>query len=333
MQPVTVLDIVTNALYKLGKFSPIEAIPSEDSAYALTELQGMLDGWDAQELFIFATDYLQFILVPGVQPLLIGQGSVVTAVACAGGVATYTAKNSYSTGDSICTGSIGTVGGVQFNQTDVLVTSATQKQFTTSIGAGTVVTTAVVGQAIYTTPDDIFPNYLTVNQRPAKIADANIIINNISPIVKVPLRIRDKDWWIANSVPNITSSIPTDLYYNPKWPNGEIYLWPQQSVNYGLELEVWVNLAGVTDLTYQFYLPQGYWRAVTLSLAEALIPTYGLPLQRAAGLAKQAMEARAIIRNLNSKSPTILTRDPGIPRGGRSQNYFNWLNGTSVPPR
>src|ERR1700691_2312354 len=243
MQPVSILDIVTNSFFKLGKFSPSESIPSEDSAYALMELQGMVDAWNADELFIYATDYLEYILIPSIQPLLIGEGVAVTSVSATGGQATYVGKNHYATGDLVSTGNIGTIGGLNFNQLTVPVINATPTQFVLNIAAGTVASTPVLaGQAIYATDDNIFPNYMTLATRPVKIADANIILNNVTPIVKVPLVVHNgkqgKDWWIANTVPNVPSTIPTDLYYNPRYPNGEIYLWPEQTVNYGLELEV-----------------------------------------------------------------------------------------------
>jgi hypothetical protein len=336
MQPRTILQIVTNSFFKLGKFSPAESIPAEDSAYALDELQGMLDGWNAEELYIFATDFLQLVLVPGVQPLTIGQGVTVTAVASDGvGTATYIGANAYAIGDSVTTGGIGGIGGVQFNQTSVLVISATALQFQTAIAGALVATTPTpTGKAIFSTPLNIIPNYVTSTPRPVKIADANIILNNVNPIVKVPLRIRDKDWWIANAVPTVTTTLPTDLYYDTLYPNGAIYLWPLQSVNYGLELEVWNNLADISDLNYQFYMPQGYWRAVTLSLAEAMVPAYGLPPQRVVSLSRDAMKARAVVRDLNSVSPRIVSADSGIPKGGmRNRSFFNYLSGQLVGPR
>src|ERR1700676_1879773 len=336
MQPRTILDIVTNSFFKLGKFSPAESIPAEDAAYALTELQGMLDGWNADELYIFATDFLQLVLVPGVQPLTIGQGVTVTAVATDGaGTVTYTGANTYAQGDQVTTGGIGTIGGVLFDQASVLVTSATRSQFQTAIVGALVATTLTpTGKAIFSTPLNVIPNFLTVAPRPVKIADANVILNNVNPIVKVPLRIRDKDWWIANTVPTVSTTLPTDLYYDPLYPNGAIYLWPLQSNAYGLELEVWNSLSDISDLNYQFYMPQAYWSAVTLSLAEAMIPAYGLSPVRSALLVKMAAKARAVVRDLNSTSPRIITADSGIPRGGmKNRSFFNYLSGALVGPR
>lgn len=334
MQPVTIQDILTNSFFKLGKFSPAETPASEDSAYALQELQGMLDSWNAQELFIFATDYLRFTLPTNIQPLLIGQGVNVTSVAAAASVATYVGRNSYAIGDTISVHNIGTIGGILFDQLDVPVINATPTQFQTTIAAGTVVTTLVTGQSIYSTIDDTFPNFITSTTRPVKIADANIILTGTNPIVKVPLRIRDKDWWIANTVPTVSTTLPTDLYYNPTYPNAQLYLWPLQSFAYDIELEVWNNLADVSDTTLQFFMPPAYWSAVTWSLAETLVPTYGVSADRAQGIMRAAMKARAIVKDLNATVPRIVTADSGIPKGGmHNRSFFNYLFGAIVGPR
>ena len=333
MQPVTILDVLTNAFFKLGKFSPSESIPPEDSAYALTELQGMLDQWNAEDLFIYATDYLELTLVPNVQPLLIGQGVNITSVSANGGQATYIARNTYAQGDEVSTTGIGTIGGLDFDQLTVPVINATPTQFVLNITSGTVAPTTVAGQGIFATTDNVFPNYITSTTRPTEIQNANIVLTGTNPIVKVPLRIRDKDWWMANNVPTVPTTLPTDLYYNPSYPNGEIRLWPLQTNAYGLELQVWHNLADISDLTMEFFMPPAYWSAVTSSLAEVLIPTYGVPPQRAGALAAAAIKARAIVKSLNSEPPKIVTKDSGIPRGNRNRSFFNYLSGAIVGPR
>lgn len=325
--PITGLDVITDAFLEAGIFSPGEVLSSDDSQFGLSKLSRLLDAWDADNLNIYATDFLNVIIVPNTQPLLIGQAAVITSASLTANVATFIAQNSYVVGDFVdtsnCTPSA-------LNVSNCLVISATPNQFQLAITNANISPTTQTGVlAVYTgiTP----PNYATLTQRPAKILNGNIVLNNVSPVVRVPLRIRDDDWWAANSVRNITTTLPTDLYYSAQWPNGQLYLWPEPTTTYGLELEVWVNLADIASLTYSFYLPQGYRDAVTYSLAETLCPSYGRPLD--ATLAAVARKARSVIKALNSVSPTIVTRDPGIPRGSHSRSYFNWLNGSSVPPR
>ncbi len=332
MPPTTIGSIITNALLECGAYGQGENLAASDAAFGLSKLRRMLDAWNADELSIYAVSYLQPVLIPNVQPLLIGQGVSITSVSSDGTNATYQGSNNYQIGDIVSTTGIGTIGGLDFDLSNQIIVSATPNQFILGNPGATVGATTVVGTAIYSTPPvDQFPNYVTVGPRPVKIEAANIILNNLNPIVKCALRIRDKDWWIANTIPNVPSSIPTDLYYEPTFPNGQIYLWPEQDVNYLLELQVWLNLADVTSFTQQFFMPQGYEDAVTYSLAVALCPSYGRPLDQT--LYALAMNSKGKIQNRNSNSPKIQTRDSGIPRGNRGGTLFNWLNGSTVPPR
>ena len=40
------------------------------------------------------------------------------------------------------------------------------------------------------------------------------------------------DAWNVNNerVPTLTGTIPTDLYYEPDWPNGSCFLWPVPTI-------------------------------------------------------------------------------------------------------
>src|SRR5438445_8386155 len=222
--PLTVLDIISRALFEIGAFSPSDTIPPEDAIFVRQKLSSMVDAFNADGLNVYGTDFLTYTLIPGIQPLLIGQAVIITQVAAAANVATYTGANNYQIGDVVSTGGIGVVGGVNFDQLNVVVTGSTNTQFTTAIGAGAVGTTAVNGLAIYATPQNIFPNFASPYPRPVYIDDANIVLNNVNPVVRTPIRIRDKDWWMANSVRTVPSSVPTDLYYDDSFPNGRINL-------------------------------------------------------------------------------------------------------------
>jgi hypothetical protein len=331
--PTTAQQVVANAFIEAGIYDPNESPNPKDFSFGLSKLNRLLDAWNSDSAYIYAVDFLQLILVPNVQPLTIGLGVNITSVSSDGTNATYVGINSYQEGDFVSTANIGTVGGLNFDANGQTVVAASGSQFSTSNPGAVVASTPVVGMAIYSTPLNIFPTYATLTQRPTRIVDANIILNNLNPIVKCPLRIRDKDWWISNTIPNVPTSIPTDLYYDPLWPNGQIYLWPEQDVNYGLELEVWNNLAGLTSLNQQFYFSTGYEDAITWKLAESFIPSYNVPGQVAASIMRMAQMAINKIQINNSQTPKMATRDSGIPRGGRGGTLFNWLNGTTVPPR
>ena len=325
--PITALDLITDAFLEAGIFAAGETPSAEDANFGLSKLARLFDAWDAEGLNIFATEFLQFVLVPNVQPLLIGQAFEITSASLTSNVATYLCENSLAEGTPVDVSGCTTPA---LNFTNLLAINVLPTQFEVAITNSDIPTETETGAlCVYTgtTP----PNYATVTQRPAKILNANIVLNNVSPVVRVPLRLRDADWWSANSVRNIVSTLPTDLYYSPEWPNGKLFLWPEQNTTYGLELEVWINLADIASLTYPFYLPQGYRDAITYTLAESLCPSYGRQLDQVLAFAGQ--RARASIRNLNSKSPTIVTKDVGIPSNGRRRTYLNWLNGSIVGPR
>jgi hypothetical protein len=344
MAPSTALQIITNAFYEAGAFAQSEVLPAGDASFGLSKLNRLLDSWDADGLTVFARSFLggfagftdaqtpQYILNPSEQPLTIGQAFNITSASGDGTNATYIANNGFNVGDIV---DVANMTPSTLNGIGLQVQSATPTQFTL-LNANVVAVTPqppnlpplMHAAAMYTgTPQ---PNFATFTQRPVKIESANIVLNNLNPYVKVPLHVRDADWWSANSVPTITSSIPTDLYYEPSWPNGRIFLWPMQIQNYGLELVVWTNLAGIPSLSYPFYLPQGYEDAITYSLAESFIPSYQVPMQIAANVMRMAAKARTQLHKLNSKSPTMVTRDTGIPDQSINRPYFNWLNGMTT---
>jgi hypothetical protein len=153
----------------------------------------------------------------------------------------------------------------------------------------------------------------TVTQRPVYIASAALILTTSTPNVHCPLRIRDKDWWGSLSVPALASSIPSDLYYSPTFPNGSIYLWPKPNTAYGLKIETWTLLAQIANLATVINLPPAYKAGLVPTLAMRISPSLG-KTPNALTIAAQ-MKAMRDIQGLNSKSPRMGTRDYGIPGG------------------
>ena len=174
-------------------------------------------------------------------------------------------------------------------------------------------------------PGATFP----VPQRPVKITQATIILNNSTPPTSVILNIRDEQWWMDQTIQNLTSQQPTDLFYNPASPNGQLYFWPIPDVAYETQIKAWALLSQYSSITDPIgglggpgTLPPGYRAAAMLSLAE----TCGG--QPPADLPRRAAEARSAIFGNNNKTVRMQTRDSGIPGGdddGRSTT-FNYLN-------
>lgn len=153
----------------------------------------------------------------------------------------------------------------------------------------------------------------SVTQRPVSIERANLVISD----VRYGLNLRNAEWWAGLSDYTLTGEIPTDLYYEPAWPNGQLYLWPVPTTAHTLELLTRVLLASVT-LATTFALPPGYQDALTLTLAEGLSVPFDRPVP--SELAQGARTARARIFANNDPDPHISVADVGLPgsfqRGG-----------------
>jgi hypothetical protein len=160
-------------------------------------------------------------------------------------------------------------------------------------------------------------------QRPVKILSASAIINNTTPPVLAPIQIDDNQWWAGVTLPGITSMYPTNLFYNPAFPNGELYLWPISNTNFGLRLETWAILSQFNTITdpiggpgSTFTVPPGYRTAIMLSVAESL--QAGAEKTKP-DLKANAAAARAAIFGNNAPPANISTRDSGMPGNQESR--------------
>lgn len=171
------------------------------------------------------------------------------------------------------------------------------------------------------------PDFAAV-QRPIKVEGATIVLTNlVTPVDTAPLGIRDDDWWNNQRVKTLQSSIPTDLYYSPDWPNGALNLWPVPNFAYQLRLETWVLISQFATINDTFSLPPAYRKAIMLTLAEELCGPF--VKQPSPLLLLKAREARKAVQGNNIASPRISTSEAG--QGGKTNAGFNWLIGQSTP--
>lgn len=162
--------------------------------------------------------------------------------------------------------------------------------------------------------------------RPVSIDAANIVDTSPTPdIILSHLNIRDAAWYANLSVQAITSTIPSDLYYDPEWPNGNLYFWPVPTTAYTVQLFLRLLLDSDLALSDTFTMPPGYRKALTLTLAEDLAAP--LNAQVKPSTVEAARKARARIFSNNTQVPPLRTQDAGMPRGGKS-GYFNYMNGS-----
>ncbi len=162
--------------------------------------------------------------------------------------------------------------------------------------------------------------------RPVRIGSASFVLNpGATEPVDLPMHIRDKDWWAANPLKSLASSVITDLYYEPAQPNGNLNFFPILNTNGVVRLEQWSGLAQALALGTELGLVQGYWEALVTSLALALAPSF----EKAPSpvlVARQAAAMRIVFGN-NEMAPRIDTASgmPGTAATGRPD--FNFLTG------
>ncbi len=160
--------------------------------------------------------------------------------------------------------------------------------------------------------------------RPVSLTSVSLILSGGSLPIYLPITVRDNQWWAEQTTPTLSTSIPTDVYYQPDFQLGKLFFWPVPTVAYDVELETRVLLAQVTLTTDLLpFLPPGYRDALTLTVAEQSCRAFGRPVLP--DLVMSASKSRARIFANNDVTPNLVTQDSGMP-GGRG-SYLNWRSG------
>jgi hypothetical protein len=174
------------------------------------------------------------------------------------------------------------------------------------------------------------PADFVVTTRPVSIDGGNVLLDTQNPVVQTPITMRDWQWWLGLTVRTVTTTFPTDCYYEPGWPNGTLHFWPKPTTAYGLQLAVRGVIDDVT-VNSSINLPPGYQNALMLTLAEDIAPGMG-----AAGMAslpqtmKKAREARNRIFINNDFTPSLMTQDSGMPSPNRNRCTWNYRTGLDM---
>jgi hypothetical protein len=110
--------------------------------------------------------------------------------------------------------------------------------------------------------------------RPNSILSAYIrdLSNNDSSLIEI-----DATQYDEISVKNLTSDIPTYFFYNPKYPNGEIFLSPVPNAAYTINLRYKNPLGMFGTLLTSHNYPDGYEQLLVYQLAFHLSSEYGSP--------------------------------------------------------
>jgi hypothetical protein len=177
--------------------------------------------------------------------------------------------------------------------------------------------------------------------RPTGIQDANIILNNSSPVVRQPVQLINVDQWADIRVQQLQPAIPLVLYYDQGFDAadgfGTINLWPGPQSSYQLEIYTWQQLTAFPNHSTAIIFPPAYANAIRKNLAVMIAPMMTLygktnqfvqPLASLQLVQQQAKQALALIRSYNAKTP-ILNLDPAFD-SVKNQGAWNYMTGTAT---
>lgn len=158
---------------------------------------------------------------------------------------------------------------------------------------------------------------INVTRRPSKIQSA--FVRQVSvPEPNSPdyvLKIINSQADYNEIIVKQTTSFPSYLWYDPGYPLGTLYPWPNMLPSiYGLFVSILDQIDSFADLTTPIVLPDGYESAIFFNLAKRLAPLYKLPMDPRVDMqAKSTLGAlKATYARISQlKMPRALTR-PGI---------------------
>jgi hypothetical protein len=163
------------------------------------------------------------------------------------------------------------------------------------------------------------------NVRPQRIERANLILNDVTPVVRRPVSVLTFQQWSEISVQQISSSIPLALYLDEAFPLGNLSTYPDPSLPYGLELYVWGQLAQIADETTVINLPPAYADAIRYNLALRLSLEWDRPLKP--GVELLARQSLAVIESINA--PQLQLRNDFATLSRRdNRSGWNYLSRT-----
>lgn len=186
---------------------------------------------------------------------------------------------------------------------------------------------ALVALTAGTNPHTIGPSGATLSattSRPVTIEGIRLTADNGETFLP-PLRPRDARWWHQRPAPGTSSDYPSDFYYDPTWPNGSIYFYPEPaSASVKAEIRYRVVLAQVA-LADDFAMPPGYHAALVDTLKEKLTEMPVFASMASPAIKDAAREARAVAFGNNERIPTLAT-DSGLG-GGSGTAVYDHLTG------
>jgi len=140
------------------------------------------------------------------------------------------------------------------------------------------------------------------------------------------MNIVPQDRWNALGQKDITSQIPTTMYYDPQYPLGIINIFPTPLLAYSLRFEAIIQQTTFSTMTHSLTAPPGYERAYILNCALELVAagfTCQLTDKEYVRLIENASQAKANIKRKNIKEQVAAYDEAITSRSDATYNVYS----------
>lgn len=308
--------IITRAFLDLGIIQPGEALSADYAQDALARLNMMVSGWQVQYGTVTAVERMVFPLTAYQQTYTIGLGGdfdvprptvidgaalllnglasavSITSITRSGYTATVTqTAHGYAVGDEVV---VAGAAQIAYNGLQTVQTVPTSDTWTFTV------------EGLPTTPATGTLTAAAIEGQP----------------VEIPRTIITDDAYQAIQIKNLTNAQFTNVYYNPTYPFGTVFLWPcPNTAQNQLVLYLKNVFGGFTTLTTVYDYPSlpGYFEALQYQLCLRLASPYGRQIPDL--IQQLARETLGLIKRGNNKL-TDLPSDAALLTNDR-RGWFN----------
>lgn len=293
----TAQTIITGAFDLIGVLQSGEDPSAPDAQDALRRLNNMVSSWRTQFGTVYAVERYLFPIVSGQQSYTIGLGgefdvprpmTVVGAGLLLNGLGAALSATITRSGYTATV--TATAHGLAVGD-ETLIAGASQNVYN---GIQTVESVPTANTFTYTvdgTP--VTPATGTITETPLT-----------AQAVEIPRTVITDDGYQAIQIKSLTNALFTNVYYNPTFPYGTIFLWPCPNTDENqLVLYLQNAFGGFADLSTSYDYPDlpGYAEALEYNLAVRLATPYSRPLSSIPDVVRLAQESLGMIKRANNR--------------------------------
>jgi hypothetical protein len=307
------VDLITGALREIKVLAAGETARAEDAADSLQVLNDLLESWSIDHLTVWAVVENILSFTAGQYQYLIGNPD--------GGTFSGTAVLASNTLSGVTVPANLVIGGTVYDNKNggqnLIPASTTVLAFDPIGGTVTMSNNALANSSgadvvTFTTPGDFaIPRPLRITNSFTRITASG------STGLDYPIDFEGgRDRYTAIGLKGIQAPWPVVGWYNPTFPLGNVYFYPNPSGFGELHLFTDTIFSDFQTVTQAVNLPPGYARAIKTNLALELASQFGK--QPSAILMKRAAESLAMVKALNANPALQAFYDRDIVRASRT---------------